>query len=69
MVLGCCGIRLFFMTCFSPTHFAFVVVVPGQISLEEFIEGAERDPWVMEQLKLDLGPCEWFMEQQLKKKS
>lgn len=40
-----------------------------QISLEEFIEGAERDPWVMEQLKLDLGPCEWFMEQQLKKKS
>ncbi|XP_075872467.1 guanylyl cyclase-activating protein 2-like [Nelusetta ayraudi] len=40
-----------------------------QISLEEFIEGAERDPWVMEQLKLDLGPCEWFMEQQQRKNS
>ncbi|KAK7912360.1 hypothetical protein WMY93_012571 [Mugilogobius chulae] len=36
----------------------------SQISLEEFIEGAEKDPWVMNQLKLDIGPCEWFMEQQ-----
>lgn len=36
----------------------------GQISLEEFIEGAEKDPWVMDQLKLDIGPCEWFIEQQ-----
>ncbi|XP_070687466.1 guanylyl cyclase-activating protein 2-like [Pempheris klunzingeri] len=38
-----------------------------QISLEEFIEGAEKDPWVMDQLKLDIGPCDWFMEQQEKK--
>uniref|UniRef100_A0A665V1D7 Guanylyl cyclase-activating protein 2-like n=1 Tax=Echeneis naucrates TaxID=173247 RepID=A0A665V1D7_ECHNA len=28
----------------------------SQISLEEFIEGAEKDPWVMDQLKLDIGP-------------
>ncbi|KAM3877183.1 guanylyl cyclase-activating protein 2-like [Diretmus argenteus] len=39
----------------------------GQISLEEFIEGAERDPWVMEQLQLDVGPCGWFLQQQEKK--
>ncbi|KAM8761903.1 guanylyl cyclase-activating protein 2-like [Acanthopagrus schlegelii] len=39
----------------------------SRISLEEFIEGAEKDPWVMEQLKLDIGPCGWFMEQQEKK--
>lgn len=39
----------------------------GQISLEEFIEGAEKDPWVMEQLKLDIGPCDWFVEHQEKK--
>ncbi|TDH17393.1 hypothetical protein EPR50_G00008980 [Perca flavescens] len=39
----------------------------NQISLEEFIEGAEKDPWVMEQLKLDIGPCDWFLEQQEKK--
>lgn len=57
-----------FMTFFSPSHFAAVAIVPGQISLEEFIDGAERDPWVMDQLKLDLGPCKWFMEQQQKKK-
>ncbi|KAJ0056812.1 hypothetical protein NL108_018109 [Boleophthalmus pectinirostris] len=38
-----------------------------RISLEEFIEGAEKDPWVLNQLKLDIGPCEWFMEQQEKK--
>uniref|UniRef100_A0A3Q3W7H9 EF-hand domain-containing protein n=1 Tax=Mola mola TaxID=94237 RepID=A0A3Q3W7H9_MOLML len=39
----------------------------SQISLEEFIEGAEKDPWVMDQLKLDIGPCEWFIEQQQEK--
>ncbi|XP_076594971.1 guanylyl cyclase-activating protein 2-like [Chaetodon auriga] len=39
----------------------------SQISLEEFIEGAEKDPWVMEQLKLDIGACDWFIEQQEKK--
>ncbi|XP_044050076.1 guanylyl cyclase-activating protein 2-like [Siniperca chuatsi] len=38
----------------------------SQISLEEFIEGAEKDPWVMDQLKLDIGPCDWFIGQQKK---
>ncbi|XP_060899404.1 guanylyl cyclase-activating protein 2-like [Labrus mixtus] len=38
----------------------------SRISLEEFIEGAEKDPWLMDQLKLDIGPCDWFMEQQEK---
>ncbi|XP_040892788.1 guanylyl cyclase-activating protein 2-like [Toxotes jaculatrix] len=38
----------------------------SQISLEEFIEGAEKDPWVMDQLKLDIRPCDWFLEQQKK---
>ncbi|KAG7219516.1 hypothetical protein INR49_019025 [Caranx melampygus] len=36
----------------------------SQISLEEFIEGAEKDPWVLDQLKLDIGPCDWYIEQQ-----
>ncbi|XP_028257858.1 guanylyl cyclase-activating protein 2-like [Parambassis ranga] len=39
----------------------------SQISLEEFMEGAQKDPWVMNQLKLDIGPCEWFMEQKERK--
>ncbi|XP_052008196.1 guanylyl cyclase-activating protein 2-like [Xyrauchen texanus] len=38
----------------------------GEISLEEFLEGAQRDRWVMEQLKLDVRPSGWFLEQQKK---
>ncbi|XP_076144115.1 guanylyl cyclase-activating protein 2-like [Alosa pseudoharengus] len=34
----------------------------GQISLEEFVEGAQQDPWVMGQLKLDVRPSGWFNE-------
>ncbi|CAG5849962.1 unnamed protein product [Menidia menidia] len=37
-----------------------------QISLEEFLEGAEKDPWVMEQLKLDIEPADWFINQMKK---
>ncbi|KAG7473672.1 guanylyl cyclase-activating protein 2-like [Megalops cyprinoides] len=36
----------------------------GQISLEEFLEGAQKDEWVLDHLKLDLRPCEWFIEMQ-----
>uniref|UniRef100_A0A8D2ZXW6 EF-hand domain-containing protein n=1 Tax=Scophthalmus maximus TaxID=52904 RepID=A0A8D2ZXW6_SCOMX len=39
----------------------------SQISLEEFIEGAEKDPWVMDQLKLDIGPCDWEILDNLSK--
>lgn len=47
-------------------HSVSLVNCLGKISLEEFIEGAEKDPWVMEQLKLDIGPCDWFIEQKEK---
>uniref|UniRef100_A0A3P9LUW5 EF-hand domain-containing protein n=1 Tax=Oryzias latipes TaxID=8090 RepID=A0A3P9LUW5_ORYLA len=33
----------------------------SQISLEEFIEGAEKDPWLMEHLRMDIRPTEWFV--------
>ncbi|KAM4743842.1 guanylyl cyclase-activating protein 2-like [Anableps anableps] len=39
----------------------------SQISLEEFIEGAEKDPWLMEQLRLDFAPKDWFIKNQEKK--
>uniref|UniRef100_A0A8D3DYD2 EF-hand domain-containing protein n=1 Tax=Scophthalmus maximus TaxID=52904 RepID=A0A8D3DYD2_SCOMX len=52
--------RVFLLSLVPPVN------CPGQISLEEFIEGAEKDPWVMDQLKLDIGPCDWFIEQQNK---
>ncbi|XP_029000135.1 guanylate cyclase activator 1g [Betta splendens] len=38
----------------------------SQISLEEFIEGAKKDPWVMDQLHLDFIPCDWFIQHQEK---
>ncbi|XP_072551236.1 guanylyl cyclase-activating protein 2-like [Salminus brasiliensis] len=39
----------------------------GQISLQEFIEGAQKDKWVLEQLRLDLRPTGWFIDHQAKK--
>ncbi|XP_056599970.1 guanylyl cyclase-activating protein 2-like [Triplophysa dalaica] len=38
----------------------------GHISLEEFLEGAQKDKWVMEHLKLDVRPCGWFLGHQKK---
>uniref|UniRef100_A0AAY4CJU9 EF-hand domain-containing protein n=1 Tax=Denticeps clupeoides TaxID=299321 RepID=A0AAY4CJU9_9TELE len=39
----------------------------GQISLDEFMEGAQQDSWVMEQLRLDVRPTGWFIEHQTQK--
>ncbi|KAG9273526.1 guanylyl cyclase-activating protein 2-like [Astyanax mexicanus] len=38
----------------------------GQLSLQEFVEGAQKDKWVMEQLRLDLRPTGWFIDHQAK---
>ncbi|KAJ7994718.1 hypothetical protein DPEC_G00252390 [Dallia pectoralis] len=38
----------------------------GQISLEEFMDGAQKDPWLLDQLSLDVKPCGWFLEQRRK---
>ncbi|XP_064841675.1 guanylyl cyclase-activating protein 2-like [Oncorhynchus masou masou] len=34
----------------------------SQISLEEFLDGAQKDQWVLDQLQLDIRPCGWFLE-------
>nr|XP_015808857.2 guanylyl cyclase-activating protein 2 [Nothobranchius furzeri] len=39
----------------------------SEICLEEFIEGAEKDPWLMEQLRLDIAPTNWFISHHNKK--
>ncbi|KAL7862668.1 hypothetical protein SRHO_G00116520 [Serrasalmus rhombeus] len=39
----------------------------GQISLSEFIEGAQKDPWIMDLLKLDVDASGWFREKWKKK--
>ncbi|XP_019955016.1 guanylyl cyclase-activating protein 2-like [Paralichthys olivaceus] len=35
----------------------------GHINMEEFIRGAQQDPWVLNMLKLDMNPAGWVMEQ------
>ncbi|XP_068173752.1 guanylyl cyclase-activating protein 2-like [Antennarius striatus] len=35
----------------------------GHISLEEFLKGAQQDPWVLSMLKLDLDPAGWVLDQ------
>ncbi|XP_029281311.1 guanylyl cyclase-activating protein 2-like [Cottoperca gobio] len=36
----------------------------GHINMEEFIRGAQQDPWVLNMLKLDMNPAGWVLEQQ-----
>ncbi|XP_043938351.1 guanylyl cyclase-activating protein 2-like [Protopterus annectens] len=38
----------------------------GQLSLDEFIQGAQKDVWVLKMLQLDMNPCGWVMEQRRK---
>ncbi|XP_053544907.1 guanylyl cyclase-activating protein 2-like [Bombina bombina] len=38
----------------------------GQLSLQEFVNGAQRDEWVQKMLQLDTTPCAWVMEQRRK---
>ncbi|MBN3308645.1 GUC1B protein, partial [Amia calva] len=34
----------------------------GQLSVKEFIEGAQKDRWVMKMLKLNVNPSGWIIE-------
>ncbi|XP_025746601.1 guanylyl cyclase-activating protein 2 [Callorhinus ursinus] len=38
----------------------------GQLSLNELIEGARRDKWVMKMLQLDVNPGAWISQQRRK---
>ncbi|ELW66044.1 guanylyl cyclase-activating protein 2 [Tupaia chinensis] len=35
----------------------------GQLSLNEFVEGARRDKWVMKMLQMDVNPSSWISQQ------
>lgn len=35
----------------------------GELSLDEFVDGARRDKWVMKMLQMDVNPGEWINEQ------
>ncbi|XP_033972860.1 guanylyl cyclase-activating protein 2-like [Trematomus bernacchii] len=38
----------------------------GHINMEEFIRGAQLDPWVLNMLQLDMNPAAWVLEQRRK---
>ncbi|XP_069021751.1 guanylyl cyclase-activating protein 2-like [Embiotoca jacksoni] len=38
----------------------------GNITMEEFIRGAQQDPWVLNMLKLEMNPAGWVLEQRRK---
>ncbi|XP_013888491.1 guanylyl cyclase-activating protein 2 [Austrofundulus limnaeus] len=38
----------------------------GTVSMEEFIKGAQQDPWLLSMLKLDMNPTGWLLAQRRK---
>ncbi|XP_054626573.1 guanylyl cyclase-activating protein 2-like [Dunckerocampus dactyliophorus] len=38
----------------------------GCINMEEFIRGAQQDPWVLNMLKVDINPARWVLDQRRK---
>ncbi|XP_024151644.1 guanylyl cyclase-activating protein 2 [Oryzias melastigma] len=38
----------------------------GCVSMEEFIKGAQADPWVLKMLSLDMNPAGWVLENRRK---
>ncbi|XP_017269686.1 guanylyl cyclase-activating protein 2 [Kryptolebias marmoratus] len=38
----------------------------GTVSMEEFIKGAQQDPWVLSMLRLDMNPTGWLREHRRK---
>lgn len=56
--------RLFYC-CYSLTLFELWIVTlcpAGQITLSEFMEGAQKDEWVMNLLKLDINATGWVIQ-------
>ncbi|KAM6980495.1 uncharacterized protein FYW47_000208 [Aplochiton taeniatus] len=41
----------------------------GNITMEEFMKGAQHDPWILNMLQLDMNPYGWVLEQRRKTKT
>uniref|UniRef100_A0A8B9JI60 Guanylyl cyclase-activating protein 2 n=1 Tax=Astyanax mexicanus TaxID=7994 RepID=A0A8B9JI60_ASTMX len=39
----------------------------GNITLDEFVEGAKKDPWILNMLRLDMNPYSWVLDQKRRK--
>lgn len=47
-------------------HLILLISCTGQLSLDEFIDGARKDKWVMKMLQMDVNPGGWIVEQRRK---
>lgn len=47
-------------------HLVLLISYTGQLSLDEFIDGARKDKWVMKMLQMDVNPGGWILEQRRK---
>lgn len=47
-------------------HLVLPISYAGQLSLDEFIDGARKDKWVMKMLQMDVNPGGWISEQRRK---
>uniref|UniRef100_A0A8B9JI77 Guanylyl cyclase-activating protein 2 n=1 Tax=Astyanax mexicanus TaxID=7994 RepID=A0A8B9JI77_ASTMX len=39
----------------------------SNITLDEFVEGAKKDPWILNMLRLDMNPYSWVLDQKRRK--
>uniref|UniRef100_A0A8B9JIN6 Guanylyl cyclase-activating protein 2 n=1 Tax=Astyanax mexicanus TaxID=7994 RepID=A0A8B9JIN6_ASTMX len=49
------------------SHILSVFVVNCNITLDEFVEGAKKDPWILNMLRLDMNPYSWVLDQKRRK--
>lgn len=50
------------------TFYDFFLVIDslGKLSLDEFLDGAQRDKWVMKMLQINISPGGWLANQRRK---
>jgi len=54
------------LSCFVSPSCVLLISYTGQLSLDEFIDGARKDKWVMKMLQMDVNPGGWISEQRRK---
>lgn len=53
--------------CLANLYSSYSLCFPGQITLSEFMEGAQKDEWLMNMLKLDINVTGWVNQNSWKK--
>lgn len=55
-----------YLSCLVSPSCVLLFSYTGQLSLDEFIDGARKDKWVMKMLQMDVNPGGWISEQRRK---